>query len=81
MLAINLVVATAPEGESEQVCNAAIRRRQLAILSKHQQRQQREPLLPHAVPDLPCQKIAMDILQFEGKDFLVVIDFFHITLK
>ena len=32
LLAINLVVATAPEGEPEPVGNAAIRRRQLAIL-------------------------------------------------
>ena len=46
------------------------------ICIKHQRRQQREPLLPHAVPDLPWQKLALDILQFKGKDFLVVVDFF-----
>ena len=51
------------------------------VCAKHQQRQQRNFLLPHAVPDLPWQKVAMDILHFQGKDFLVVVDFFYTILS
>jgi len=46
-----------------------------SICSRFRNRQQKEPLLPHAIPSLPWQKVAMDILEFQGKNFLVVIDF------
>ena len=38
--------------------------------------QKREPLLPHKVPDGPWQKIGADFFDFEGKQFLLVIDYF-----
>ena len=38
--------------------------------------QKREPLLPHKVPDGPWQKIGADFFDFEGKKFLLVIDYF-----
>ena len=38
--------------------------------------QKREPLLPHQVPDGPWQKIGADFFDFEGKKFLLVIDYF-----
>jgi hypothetical protein len=38
--------------------------------------QQRMPLLPHAVPELPWNKLAMDILEFKGRSYLVVVDFY-----
>jgi len=49
---------------------------QCTICRKFANRQQREPLMPHPVPDLPWQKLAMDILQFKGRDYLVVVDFY-----
>lgn len=36
----------------------------------------KEPMLPHIVPNLPYQKIGMDIMHFEGKDYLVVNDYY-----
>ena len=35
----------------------------------------REPMQPHDIPDLPFQKIAMDIMTFQGSDYLVVVDY------
>ena len=36
----------------------------------------REPLLPHTVPDGPWQKVGADYFDFDGKKFLLVIDYF-----
>ncbi|XP_067928258.1 uncharacterized protein [Watersipora subatra] len=49
---------------------------QISLIIERQRKQQREPLLPHSVPDLPWLKVAMNILHFQGKDFLVMVDFF-----
>ena len=38
--------------------------------------QQREPLQPHEIPDLPWNKVGMDILEFRSKSFLIVVDFY-----
>ena len=38
--------------------------------------QKREPLLPHTVPDQPWQKLGADFFDFDGKKFLLVIDYF-----
>ena len=35
----------------------------------------KEPLLPHEVPTLPYEKIGMDLTEFHGKDYLVVVDY------
>lgn len=37
---------------------------------------QKEPLLPHAVPDTPWAKIAADIFEFQGRSLLLVVDYF-----
>jgi len=37
-------------------------------------RQVREPLMPHQVPELPWQKVAMDILEFKSHNYLVTVD-------
>ena len=34
----------------------------------------KEPLIPHPVPDGPFQHIAMDILTYAGRDYLVAVD-------
>ena len=36
----------------------------------------REPLLPHTAPDGPWQKVGADYFDFDGKKFLLVIDYF-----
>ena len=33
-------------------------------------------MMPHTVPDGPWQKIGMDYFNFDGKKFLLVIDYF-----
>jgi len=38
--------------------------------------QQREPLLPHSVPDLPWEKLGIDIFQLYNKDYLLIVDYY-----
>ena len=38
--------------------------------------QQKEPLIPHEVPELPWNKVGMDIMELNNKNYLVVVDFF-----
>ena len=37
-------------------------------------KQQREPLIPHDIPHLPWNKVAMDILDFKSRSYIVVVD-------
>jgi hypothetical protein len=37
---------------------------------------QKEPLIPHAVPERPWMKVGADILTLAGSDFLLVVDYF-----
>ncbi|XP_021340553.1 uncharacterized protein K02A2.6-like [Mizuhopecten yessoensis] len=39
-------------------------------------KQQKEPLIPHKVPDRPWQKLGMDLFQFGCKDYLVIVDYY-----
>ena len=39
-------------------------------------KQRREPLMPHEVPELPWYKVAMDIMEFRSRNYLVVVDSF-----
>lgn len=43
--------------------------------NKHANKNIKEPLLPHEVPDRAWQKIGMDIFTIGDQDFLVVIDY------
>lgn len=38
--------------------------------------QQQMPLMPHTVPELPWNKVGMDILEFKNKSYVVVVDFY-----
>ncbi|XP_005089438.1 uncharacterized protein K02A2.6 [Aplysia californica] len=37
--------------------------------------QQNEPLLPHDIPDQPWMKLATELFQLQGKDYLLVCDY------
>ena len=46
------------------------------ICLTHRASQQKEPLLCHKVPQRPWQKLAADIMTWQEKDYLVVVDYF-----
>lgn len=46
------------------------------ICQKYSNANTREPMIPHSIPDLPFQKLACDIFDFNGCSFLVVIDYY-----
>ena len=41
-----------------------------------QRAQQREPMIPHPVPDRAWQKVSADIFTLDGTDFLIAIDYY-----
>lgn len=43
---------------------------------KYANQQQKEPLMPHAIPELPWCKVGMDIMDFQEKTYLVAVDFY-----
>ncbi len=42
----------------------------------HRNKQPREPLIPHAVPERPWQKLGADIFSLFGKDYLLIVDYY-----
>jgi hypothetical protein len=46
------------------------------ICLKHRDLNAKEPLLPHEFPCRPFEKIGTDIFQFDGKQYLVTIDYY-----
>ena len=47
-----------------------------SVCMKYQKSQHREPMLPHDIPDGRWQKIAMDIMTYHGRDYLVIVDYY-----
>ena len=47
-----------------------------AICATYRNSNQKEPLLPHTVPERPWAKLGSDIFTFGGRDYLVVVDYF-----
>ena len=43
--------------------------------NKFRNSNQREPLIQHEIPQLPWQKLGMDILTFGGRDYLLIVDY------
>lgn len=43
---------------------------------KYARRNQREPLQPHKIPDLPWEKIGIDFMYLDGLNFLIIVDYF-----
>lgn len=41
----------------------------------------KEPLITHDIPDIPFNKIACDICEYAGKDYLIIQDYYSKWLK
>ena len=46
-----------------------------AVCQKYRAANQKEPLIPHSVPALRWQQVALDIMTHKGKDYLVAVDY------
>lgn len=51
------------------------------VCEKYRNLNTKEPLIPHDIPDIPFNKVGCDILYFEGKDYLVLKDYFSKWLE
>ena len=47
-----------------------------AICQTYQYRQPKEPMMPHPKPSGPWEKVGTDLFQLNGKDYLLVIDYY-----
>ena len=45
------------------------------ICAKHRPSNQKEPMIPHAIPQRQWQKIASDLFTWDGRQFLVTVDY------
>ena len=43
---------------------------------KHRDFSAKEPLIPHEFPDRPFQKIGVDLFHFDGKEYLLTVDYY-----
>lgn len=48
---------------------------------KYLNRNIKEPLIPHSVPDGPFQKVCADICQFQNDTYLALVDYFSKWLE
>ena len=46
------------------------------ICNTYQRKIQKEPLIPHSVPDRPWSKLGVDIFELQGKQYLVIVDYY-----
>ena len=46
------------------------------ICNKFSSQQQREPLLPHPVPKYPYERVGLDLFTCDGKDYLIITDYY-----
>ena len=42
----------------------------------HRHKNQKEPMIPHSIPDRPWQKLGSDVFEHKGKPYLVVVDYY-----
>ena len=42
----------------------------------YQRKNQKEPLIPHSVPDRPWSKLGIDIFELHGKQYLLIVDYY-----
>ena len=47
-----------------------------SLCSTHRNKQQKEPLIEHEIPDTPWTKVASDLFTLCGHDYVIVTDYF-----
>ena len=47
-----------------------------SICLKYRAANPKEPLIPHIIPGLRWEKVAVDIMTYQGHDYIVVVDFY-----
>ena len=47
-----------------------------SICLTHRHNNQKEPMIPHAIPDRPWQKLGSDVFEHKGKPYLVIVDYY-----
>lgn len=52
-----------------------------SICEKYRNCNVKEPLEPHSVPELPFEKVGIDILESQGKPYLVLVDYYSKWLE
>ena len=48
----------------------------ICLKHQNQNQQQKEPLLPHPVPERPRWKVASDVLMFQNVYYLLVVNYY-----
>ena len=51
------------------------------ICQTFQNNNQKEPMLPHEVPERPWQKLGVDLFEFHGKEYLLIVDYYSKFLE
>ena len=46
------------------------------VCATHRASNQKEPMIPHELPTRPWQKVATDLFTWEGRQFMVTVDYF-----
>lgn len=52
-----------------------------SVCEKYRSSNIKEPLIPQAVPNLPFEKVAVDLLEFRGKPYIALIDYYSKWLE
>ena len=60
-------------GMSSQIQNVVS---SCAICNMYQRKNQKEPLIPHPIPDRPWSKVGVDIFELQQKQYLVIVDYY-----
>ena len=50
--------------------------RKCAICTIYSRRNLKEPMIPHEIPTKPWEKVGVDVMHFNNKDYVVVVDYF-----
>ena len=46
------------------------------MCQRYQPKNQKEPLLPHELPKRAWEKVDTDLLEFSGKTYIVIVDYY-----
>ncbi|KAI8506223.1 hypothetical protein Bbelb_156500 [Branchiostoma belcheri] len=47
-----------------------------AVCQEHRSSHVKEPMTPHPIPQRPWQKVATDLFHWDGKDFILIVDYY-----